>query len=135
MVSALGADKVVDYTKEDFTKNGVKYDVIFDTVGKSKFSTAKKSLKKKGVMLLASASIGLMLRGAVTSMFGSKKIVSGVIKESAEDMEFFKKLIEAGKLKAVVDKVYSLEEITMAHAHVDKGHKKGNVIINMNHSA
>jgi NADPH:quinone reductase-like Zn-dependent oxidoreductase len=134
LVCSLGADKVVDYTKEDFTENGVKYDVIFDTIGKSSFSAAKKSLKKKGVMLLASASMGLMLRGAITSIFGSKKVISGVIKETAEDMRFFKKLFEAGKLKAVVDKVYSLEEITMAHTYVDKGHKKGNVIINMNHT-
>jgi 2-desacetyl-2-hydroxyethyl bacteriochlorophyllide A dehydrogenase len=135
MVNELGADKVIDYTKEDFTKNGETYDVIFDTIGKSSFSAGMKSLKKKGVMLLASAGMGLMLRGAVTSILGSKKVISGVIKESAEDMQFFKKLIEAGKLKAVVDKVYALEEITMAHAHVDKGHKKGNVIINMNHAS
>ena len=134
MVSSLGADKVVDYTKEDFTENGVKYDVIFDTIGKSSFSTGMKSLKKKGIMLLASAGMGIILRGAISSIFGSKKVISGVIKETAEDMQFFKKLIEAGKLKAVVDKVYSLEEITMAHAYVDKGHKKGNVIIKMNHA-
>ncbi|NOQ73110.1 MAG: zinc-binding dehydrogenase [Crocinitomix sp.] len=134
LVSDLGADKVIDYTKTDFTQNGVKYDVIFDTVGKSSFSKGMKSLKKDGTMLLASASVGLMLRGAFSSMFGSKKVHSGVIKETAEDMRFFKELIEAGKLKAVVDKVYSLEEISLAHAHVDGGHKKGNVIISMNHA-
>jgi len=134
MVLDLGADKVIDYTKEDFTKNGIKYDVIFDTIGKSSFSSGLKSLTKKGTMLLASASMGQMLRGAISSMFGRKKIISGVIKETAEDMNFFKKLIEVGKLKAVIDKVYSLEEIAKAHTHVDSGHKKGNVIINMNHA-
>ena len=133
MVKVLGADSVIDYKSEDFTENGVKYDVIFDTVGKSSFSSSLKSLTKSGTMLLASANMGQMLRGAFTSMFGSKKVISGVIKETAEDMQFFKKLIEADKLKAVIDTVYSLEEIQEAHAHVDAGHKKGNVIINMNH--
>jgi|TARA_R110000737_G_scaffold106856_1_gene139652 2-desacetyl-2-hydroxyethyl bacteriochlorophyllide A dehydrogenase len=135
MVKVLGADKVIDYKNEDFTKNGVKYDIIFDTVGKSSFSSSLNSLTKSGKMLLASAGIGQMLRGALTSMFGSKKVISGVIKETAEDMLFFKKLIEADKLKAVIDTVYSLEEIKDAHAHVDAGHKKGNVIIKMNHAS
>jgi 2-desacetyl-2-hydroxyethyl bacteriochlorophyllide A dehydrogenase len=134
LVKVLGADHVIDYKSEDFTKNGLKYDVIFDTVGKSSFSSNLKSLTKSGKMLLASASMGGMLRGAFTSMFGSKKVISGVIKETAEDMQFFKKLIEADKLKAVIDTVYSLEEISKAHAHVDAGHKKGNVIISMNHA-
>lgn len=133
MVKVLGADKVIDYKTEDFTKNGVKYDVIFDTVGKSSFSSSLKSLTKSGTMLLASASMGQMLRGTLTSVFGSKKVISGVIKETAEDMQFFKKLLEADKLKAVIDKVYSLEEIKEAHRHVDTGHKKGNVIISFNH--
>lgn len=134
MVKELGADHIIDYTKEDFTQNGQKYDIIFDTVGKSSFSRGMKSLNKNGTMLLASAGMGLMLRGGLTSLCGSKKVVSGVIKETADDMHFFKKLIEAGKLHAVIDKVYSLEEISIAHAHVDGGHKKGNVIINMNHA-
>jgi 2-desacetyl-2-hydroxyethyl bacteriochlorophyllide A dehydrogenase len=129
MVTALGADQVIDYTKEDFTENGEKYDIIFDTVGKSSFSRGMKSLKKGGMMLLASAGMGLMVSGALTSLFGSKKVFSGIIKERAEDMEFFKKLIEAGKLKGVVDQVYPLTEIVKAHAHVDTGHKKGNVVL------
>jgi 2-desacetyl-2-hydroxyethyl bacteriochlorophyllide A dehydrogenase len=133
MVKALGADNVIDYKSEDFTENGVKYDVIFDTVGKSSFSSSLKSLTKSGTMLLASASMGQMLKGAFISMFGSKKVISGVIKETAEDMQFFKKLIEADKLKAVIDKVYSLEEIKEAHAHVDAGHKKGNVVLTLEH--
>lgn len=132
MVKSLGADHVIDYTKTDFTKNGVVYDVIFDTVGKSNFSKGLKSLKKGGVMLLASAGMGLMMRGAFTSILGSKKIISGVIKETAEDMNYFTELISVGKLKAVIDKIYPMDEISLAHAHVDRGHKKGNVIISMN---
>lgn len=135
MVKALGADNVIDYTKEDFTKNGETYDVIFDTVGKSSFWGALKSLNKKGCLLMASAGMGLLLGSAIASLFISKKIVSGVIKETAEDMNFIKQLIEKGKLKAVIEKTYSLDEIALAHAHVDTGHKKGNVIIRMNHQS
>lgn len=134
MVKSLGADKVIDYTSEDFTKSGIKYDIIFDTVGKSGFSSSLNALTTNGKMLLASASIGQMLRGSFTSMIGSKKVISGVIKETAEDMAYFKELIETGQLKAVIDQVYSLDEIAKAHAYVDTGHKKGNVIISMNHT-
>jgi 2-desacetyl-2-hydroxyethyl bacteriochlorophyllide A dehydrogenase len=129
LVKSLGADKVIDYIKEDFSKSGETYDVIFDTVGKSSFSGALKSLNKKGHLLMASAGMGLMLGSAITSLFVTKKIVSGIIKETAEDMNFIKQLIENGKLKAVIDKTYSLEQTLMAHKHVDSGHKKGNVII------
>lgn len=134
LVRELGADHVIDYTKEDFSKNGIKYDFIFDTVGKSSFSKGLKSLTKKGTMMLASAGMNLMIRGAFTSMLGSKRIISGVIKETSEDLRFFSQLINERKLKAVIDKTFSLEEIASAHAHVDGGHKKGNVIIQMNHS-
>ena len=133
LVKSLGTDQVIDYTQEDFTNNGIQYDVIFDTVGKSSFAAGLKCLTKNGKMLLASASVGLMLRGVFTSMLGSKKVISGVIKESAEDMQYFKKLMEENKLKAVVDEVYSLDKIREAHTHVDGGHKRGNVIIAMNH--
>jgi NADPH:quinone reductase-like Zn-dependent oxidoreductase len=133
MVKALGADKVVDYTKADFTKNGESYDMIFDTVGKSPFWGALKSLSKNGYLLMASAGMGLLAGSAIVALFVSKKIVSGVIKTSAEDINQIKQLIEKGKLTAVIDKTYSLEEIALAHAHVDTGHKKGNVIIRVNH--
>ena len=133
LVKSLGADHVIDYRKEDFTKNGIKYDVIFDTIGKANFSSSLKSLSKSGTMLLAAAGVGLMIRGALTSMLGGKKIISGVIEEKAEDMEYFKKLIEVNKLKATVDTVYALNDIRKAHAHVDSGHKTGDVIVNMNH--
>lgn len=134
LVKALGADKVIDYTKQDFTKNGIKYDAIFDTVGKSSFTDGLRSLTKKGTLLLASAGMGQMMRGAFTSLFRSKKVFSGVIKENAEGLQFLQQLIEAGKLKPVVDSIYPLEAIAHAHAHVDAGHKKGNVIIRMQHA-
>jgi len=133
LMKSLGADEVIDYTKEDFARNGKKYDVIFDTVGKSSIQKALGSLNKDGYLLLASAGMGTMLSGSIKSMFISKKIVSGVIKETAEDMNFFKQLIEEGKLKAVIDRIYTLKQIVDAHTYVDKGHKKGNVVIAVNH--
>ena len=129
LMKSLGADHVIDYTREDFTQNGEKYDVVFDTIGKVPLKQALNSLNEKGYLLLASAGIGTMIGGSVRSLFISKRIVSGVIKETVKDMNFFKQLIEKGSLKAVVDRVYPLEQIAEAHAYVDKGHKKGNVII------
>lgn len=132
LMKSLGADHVIDYTQEDFTRNGKKYDVVFDTIGKSSLRKALKSLSDNGHLLLASAGIGTMIGGSIRSMFIKKKIVSGVIKETVKDMNFFKQLIEKGSLKAVIDRTYPLEQIVEAHAYVDKGHKKGNVIIAMN---
>ena len=132
LMKSLGADEVIDYTKEDFSKNGKKYDVFFDTIGKSPIRKALSSLNKNGYLLLASAGIGTMIGGSIKSIFISKKIVSGVIKETAEDMNFFKQEIEKGKLKAVIDRIYTLKQMAEAHAYVDKGHKKGNVVIAIN---
>ncbi|MDF1699337.1 MAG: NAD(P)-dependent alcohol dehydrogenase [Saprospiraceae bacterium] len=129
LVKSLGADEVIDYTKEDFTSKDVKYDVIYDTVNKSEFCPAFRSLKKNGTMLLASAGIPKMLFTSILSLFTKKRIISGVIKESADDMKHISSLIETGKLKAVIDQTFSFAEMAAAHAYVDKGHKKGNVVI------
>ncbi len=132
LMKSLGADRVIDYTKDDFTKNEEKYDVIFDTIGKIPFRKALRSLNKNGYLLMASAGIGTMIGTSIASIFISKKIVSGVIKETTEDMNFFKQQIEQGKLKSVIDRIYTLKQIVEAHSYVDKGHKKGNVVIAVN---
>jgi NADPH:quinone reductase-like Zn-dependent oxidoreductase len=130
LVKSLGADRVIDYTQEDFTQNGETYDLIFDTAGKSSFSRCKSSLKKNGRYLLTT---GNMLANYVltlwTSMVGSKKFVFGLSIEKTEALIFLKELIEAGKIKPVIDRCYPLEQIAEAHRYVDTGHKKGNVVI------
>lgn len=135
LVKSLRADKVIDYTKEDFTKSGETYDVIFDTVGKSSFSGCKRSLKKKGFYLLAASWLDVpMIRGLWTSMTSSKKVIGGIASGRTEDLVFLKELIEAGKIRSVIDRRYPLEQIAEAHRYVDKGHKKGNVVITVEHN-
>jgi len=129
MVKSLGADKVIDYTKEDFTESDETYDIIFDTVGKSSFSRSKRSLKKKGFYLLADAGPSQMVRGLWTSMTSSKKVIFGLASEKTGDFVFLKELIEAGKIKSAIDRSYPLEQTAEAHRYVDTGHKKGNVVI------
>jgi len=131
MVKSLGADKVIDYTKEDFTKNDETYDLIFDTVGKTSFLRCKGSLKQKGVFLAALMGLAEIIQMLWTSMTGGKKVQGGVAVERVEDLEFFKKLIEAGKLKSVIDRCYPLEQTAEAFLYVEKGHKKGNVVITL----
>ena len=130
LVKSLGADKVIDYTKEDFTKNGQTYDIIFDTTGKSPFSGCVKALKQKGIYLRAvHMTVPSIVRGLLTSMTGSKKVIGGVATERKENLDFLKELIEVGKYKPVIDRIYSLDQIPEAHRYVEKGHKKGNVAI------
>lgn len=129
LVKSLGADKVVDYTKQDFAESKESYDVVFVTVNKISFGKSLQSLKENGTLILSDAGVSEMLKGAWTSMIGKRKILFGMISETAEDMVFLKKLIEAGQYKAVIDKVYPLEEMATAHAYAEQGHKKGNVAV------
>ena len=139
LVKSLGADKVIDYTKEDFTQSGQTYDIIFDTVGKSSFSRSKGSLEQNGIYLEAAASLTILLQMIWTSRIGSKKakILAAGLRppsERSKDLLFLKELIEAGKIKPVIDRRYPLEEIAEAHRYVDQGHKKGNVVITVEHA-
>ena len=130
LVKSLGADKVIDYTKEDFTKNGVIYDVIYDTVGKSPFSGSVKSLKDNGYYLRAvHISPSSLARGLWTKITSSKKVIGGISEDTKEKLVFLKELIEAGKYKPVIDRRYPLEQIAEAHRYVEGGHKKGSVVI------
>jgi len=134
MLRSIGADHVIDYTKEDFTKSGETYDVIFDTVGKSSFSGSINSLNQNGRYLLANPGLSEMARGRWLSMTSSKKVIFGTASMKPEDLIFLKELIEAGKLKPVIDRTYPLEQIVEAHRYVEKGHKKGNVVITLDHN-
>jgi NADPH:quinone reductase-like Zn-dependent oxidoreductase len=130
MVKSLGADKVVDYTVEDFSEGGEAYDIIFDTVGKSSFSSSIRSLKKNGYYLrVVHMALAPILKGLWASMTSGKRVIGGVTVEKAEDLIFLNQLIEAGQLRPVIDRSYPLEQIAEAHTYVEKGHKKGNVVI------
>jgi 2-desacetyl-2-hydroxyethyl bacteriochlorophyllide A dehydrogenase len=129
MLRSTGADHVIDYTKEDFTKNGQTYDVIFDIVGKSSFSDSIMSLKENGRYLLANPKMSHKIKGRRISKKTSKKVISDYTFQKAEDLIFLKDLIEAEKIKSVIDRSYPLEQTAEAHRYVDKGGKKGNVVI------
>jgi len=129
LVKTLGAVKVIDYTKEDFANSGEIYDIIFDTVGKSSFSKCKRSLKKNGFYLEALMKMSHIVRG----LWSSIKVIGGGASENKEDLNFLKELIETGKIKSVIDRHYPLEQIAEAHRYVDRGHKKGNVVITVDH--
>lgn len=133
MVKSLGADKVIDYMREDYTESGETYDLILDTVGKTSFSHCKKSLSPKGLFLPVSMDLKELVQIVWTSMIGGKKVKGGVAGESIEDLELFKELFEAGKLKPVIDRCYPLEQTAEAFRYVEKGHKKGNVVITIKH--
>jgi NADPH:quinone reductase-like Zn-dependent oxidoreductase len=134
MVKSIGADKAIDYTQEDFTRSGETYDVIFDAVDKTSFTHCKSSLKQRGVYLTVGMGPMVLLQKLWTSMTSSKKVLFGISSLKADDLVFLKELVEAGKLKAVIDRRYPLEQIAEAHRYVEKGHKKGNVVITVEHN-
>ncbi len=129
MVKSLGADKVIDYTKEDFTKNSQTYDIIFDTVGKTSVSRSLRSLEEKGLYIFATFGLVMLIRAFWLTRKSSKRAIFGFIEESAEDLLFLKELIEAGEIKPVIDRSYPLEQTAKAHRYVETGHKKGSVVI------
>lgn len=135
LVKSLGADHVIDYTKEDLTQSGRTYDIIFDTSGKSPFSGCLSSLKSNGLYLRAvHINLAPILRGLWTSITSSKKVIGGVAIERKEDLIFLKELIEMGKMKSVIDRRYPLEQTAEAHRYVEQGHKRGNVVITVEQS-
>jgi NADPH:quinone reductase-like Zn-dependent oxidoreductase len=131
LVKSLGADQVIDYTREDFTKIGQTYDVIFDAVAKSSFSRCKSSLKENGLYLVTLPKLAVLLQMLSTSITGSKVVKMEGAPARIENLIFLKELIEAGKLKTVIDRRYSLEQTAEAFRYVEQGHKKGNVVISV----
>jgi NADPH:quinone reductase-like Zn-dependent oxidoreductase len=135
LVRSLGADEVVDYTKEDFSRAGRVYDIVCDTVGKSGFSRSLKSLVRGGAYVLIGYSgqlpsfLGGLVRGMWASATGAAKVIGGVAHAAAGDVSFLKRLIEAGTLRTVIDRRYSLDEIAEAHRYAEAGHKRGHVVI------
>jgi NADPH:quinone reductase-like Zn-dependent oxidoreductase len=137
-VKSLGADQVIDYTQEDFTENGKTYDIIFDTVGKRSFSECKGSLSDEGTYLTTVPTPVIMLRALWPAKSGSKKVkfvAAGLrpAREKIKDLVFLTTLIEAGKIKPVIDRCYPLEQMAEAHRYVEQRHKKGNVVITVDH--
>ncbi len=130
LVRSLGADKVIDYTKEDYAKPAT-YDIVFDTVGKGGFFRGMKSLKKRGAYLSALALAPILRK--LWGSFTGRRVVGGIANPKTEDLVFLKELIEAGKLRTVIDRRYPLEQIAEAHRYVERGHKKGNVVIIVGH--
>ncbi len=133
MLRSIGADHVIDYAQEDFTKRGKTYDVIFDVVGKASFSGCLRSLTHNGRYLIANPRLSKMVRGLWTSVRSSKKVIVGAANHTVEDLIFLKGLIEAGKLKAVIDRRFSLQQTAEAHRYVETGQKMGNVVIAVEH--
>ncbi|MEE9454079.1 MAG: NAD(P)-dependent alcohol dehydrogenase [Paracoccaceae bacterium] len=131
LVKSLGADKALDYTSEDFSKNGEVYDLIVDTTGTAPWSRCKGSLTKTGRLLVISGSLGDMLKAPFVSRKHGKKLISGVSMGSIENLKFLTDLVETGHFKPLVDRVYPLEQAVQAHAYVDTGRKKGSVVLSI----
>jgi NADPH:quinone reductase-like Zn-dependent oxidoreductase len=134
MVRSLGADHVIDYTREDFTRSGQTYDVIFDAVSKSSFSRCRDSLKENGLYLVTVPKVTVLLQVLWTSKRGGKQVKMEGAPAKLENLVFLKELIEAGELGTVIDRRYPLEQTAEAFRYVEKGHKKGNVVITVAHN-
>ncbi len=133
LVTALGADEVIDYTKTDFTKQHQTYDIVFDVVGNSSFKNCRNILTDQGVYLMTVPNMGVMLQTIRTRKSTGKKAIFAAtgLQQKAENLAFLKELMEKGKLKPVIDRSYKLEQIAEAHSYVEAGHKTGSVVIEM----
>ncbi len=129
VLRSIGADHTIDFTKEDFTKSGNTYDVIFDVDGTSSYSGCIRSLKENGIYLLTYPKLSQSIRGRWTSRRSNKNVISGTATDSTEDLIFLRELIEAGKIKSVIDRCYPLNQTAEAHKYVETGEKIGNVVI------
>jgi NADPH:quinone reductase-like Zn-dependent oxidoreductase len=135
LVKSLGADKVIDYTRQDFTQSAETYNIILDTVvGRTSFSRCKGSLKPNGLYLAVAGGLREAVQMLWTSIAGGKKVIFGSSVERKEDLIFIRALVEAGKIKPVIDRRYPLEQTAEAHRYVDQGHKKGGVVITLEHN-
>jgi NADPH:quinone reductase-like Zn-dependent oxidoreductase len=128
-VRSLGADKVIDYTTEDFAQSGETYDIIFDILGRSSFSHCKSSLAEGGRYVRASWKTRELLQMLWTSISGSRKVICALSPQSTEQLVSLKELIEAGQVKSVIDRRFPLEQTAEAHRYVEEGHKKGHIVI------
>ena len=133
MLRSIGADHIIDYTQEDFTKNGETYDFILDVVSKGPSSGSTRSLKQTGCYLIANPGLSQMVRGRWTSRRSGKKVIRGNASYGTEDLIYLKELIEAGRMTSVIDRRYPLEQTAEAHRYVETGHKTGNVVITVEH--
>jgi NADPH:quinone reductase-like Zn-dependent oxidoreductase len=124
---SIGIDRVIDYTQENFADSGEKYDVILDVVGKRPFSDFKKSLKKDGLLLFANPKVSYLVRGKLSRI----RVKAGTSKQKTEDLLYLRELIETGKLRSVIDKIYPLDKVVEAHKYVETGQKKGHVVISI----
>jgi NADPH:quinone reductase-like Zn-dependent oxidoreductase len=131
LVRSLGANRVIDYTQEDFTQNGELYDVIIDTTGTAPFSRSKVSLQQKGRLLMVLAGLPDMLQTLWILMTSSKKVVAGPVASGAADLRFLAELAAAGEFKPVIDRCYPFEQMVEAHRYVDTGRKQGNVVVTL----
>lgn len=135
MLRSIGADHVIDYTLEDFTKNAQKYDVILDTFGKSPFARSIRSLNENGTYLNDNPGLFGGFRARRATKNSNKKVLTWTAGYTTKNLLALKELLEAGKMKPVIDRIYPLEQTAEAHRYVDKGNKKGNVVIRVNQSS
>ncbi|HEY2368644.1 MAG TPA: zinc-binding dehydrogenase, partial [Polyangiaceae bacterium] len=131
LVRSIGADEVIDYTREDFTDNAASYDIIFDATGTAPLHRCEKALRRNGRLLVVLGSFATALGLTRPARGSGKKVIAGVTAPTLEHLVFLAKLAEAGEYKPVIDRSYPMENAVEAHTYVDTGHKRGSVVMNV----